>query len=222
MPPRPWLILLAIGTATVVTFAFFILRLQPIRTAPATNDASALPSVTAPVVTFADPATGAKDPRVTIVEYADFQCIPCRNLSENLKAVMRSYPDTVRLVWKDMPNEAAHPMATLAAIAAGCAGRQGRFWQYHDLLFDRQLSLSEDEFFSIATSLELNIASFRACYETHDTLAVVRRGYEEGMALKILATPTIYIGSESYSGELSVEDLSTLIQAELANTEKTK
>ena len=216
--PKPWLIFLSIGTATVITFAFFVLRLQPIRTAPTAAESAALAPITQPTVTFADPVRGAAKAKVTLVQFSDFQCDACKELSENLQAVMRSYPDTVRLVWKDMPNESAHPLATLAAVAAGCAGRQGKFWEYHDELFDRQAYLSEEEFLKIAKDLELSENSFKACLDAHDTLAVVRKGYEEGQALKILSTPTIYIGSTSYTGALSTEELSKIIQKALAET----
>ena len=216
--PRPWLTFLSIGIATAIVFAFFVLRLQPIRTAPTAAETAALAPITQPTVTFADPVRGAKAAEVTLVQFSDFQCEACKELSENLKAVMRSYPDTVRLVWKDMPNESAHPLATLAAVAAGCAGRQGKFWEYHDELFDRQAYLSEEEFRKIATDLELKSDSFQACYDAHDTLAVVRKGYEEGQALKILSTPTIYIGSTSYTGALGIEELSKIIQKALAAT----
>ncbi len=216
--PRPWLTFLSIGIATAIVFAFFVLRLQPIKTAPTAAETAALAPITQPTVTFADPVRGAKAAEVTLVQFSDFQCEACKELSENLKAVMRSYPDTVRLVWKDMPNESAHPLATLASIAAGCAGRQGKFWEYHDELFDRQAYLSEEEFLKIATDLALKADSFKACYDAHDTLAVVRKGYEEGQALKILSTPTIYIGSTSYTGALSIEELSKVIQKALAET----
>ncbi len=218
MPPRPWLVFLSIGTASVIVFAFFVLRLQPIKTRPTAAETAALAPITSPTVTFADPVRGAAKAKVTLVEYADFQCEACKELFDNLTAAMRSYPDTVRLVWKDMPNEGAHPLATLASIAAGCAGRQGKFWEYHDLLFDRQTYLSEDEFSKIATELQLNAESFKACYDAHDTLAVVKRDFQEGQALKILATPTIFVGSESYAGSLTVDELSSMIKKALAAT----
>jgi len=216
MPPRPWLIFLCAGTATVIVFAFFVLRLQPIQTQRTAAETAAVAPITMPSVTFVDPARGAASPKVTVVEYADFQCGPCKDLSENLTAAMRSYPNDVRLVWKDMPNESAHPLSTLASIAAGCAGRQGRFWEYHDTLFDRQAYLSEDEFQKIAADTGLNADSFKACYDARDTLAVVKKDFQEGQALKILSTPTIFIGSDSYAGALTTEELTKLIQDALA------
>lgn len=169
-----------------------------------------------PTVTFVNPSRGAETPAVTVVEFADFQCDACKTLSDNLEVLLRDYPDAVRVVWKDMPNEEAHPVATPAAVAAHCADRQGKFWEYHDLLFERQTYLSEDELTKIAVEAGLDTDAFARCYDARDTLGIVRKDYEEGLALGILATPTIFIGTESYAGALSSEQLSALIQEALA------
>ncbi|NBS41993.1 hypothetical protein EBS80_05055 [bacterium] len=209
--PRPWLTFLTIGTLSAIVFVFFFLRLQPVKPKPiASNDTAG--TQTTPTVTFVDPATGPSDASVTIVEFGDFQCQPCKDLSDNLTAVMRSFPDDLRLVWKDMPNESAHSLATPSAIAAQCANRQGKFWEYHDALFERQTYLSEDELANAAADVGLDTIAFKACYDNRDTLDVVRRGFQEGQALGILATPTIYVGSDATSGALSVEQLTTLVR----------
>ncbi len=213
--PRPWITFLALGTVTAIVFAFFVLRLQPIRTKPTAADIAAATPITTPTVTFVDPVRGPATAKVTLVEFADFQCDACKELSDNLTAVMRTYPADVRLVWKDMPNESAHPLATLASIAAECAARQGKFWEYHDTLFDRQAFLSESEFSKAATDLGLDQASWKKCYDAHDTLAVVKKGYEEGRALGVIATPTVYVGSKSYAGAVSIDELSKMIQEAL-------
>lgn len=213
--PRPWLTFLTIGTLGTIVFVFFFLRLQPIKPKPIATDATA-GTMTEPRVTFVDPSLGPKDAKVTIVEYGDFQCGPCKELSENLAAAMRSFPNDVRLVWKDMPNENAHELATPAAVAGACASRQGKFWEYQAALFERQSYLSEDEFKTAATDLGLNADQFARCYDNRETLEVVRRSFEEGQALGILATPTIYVGTESYVGALSVDRLTSLIRDALA------
>lgn len=213
--PRPWLTFLSIGTLGVIVFVFYFLRLQPVKPKPIVLDSTA-GTLTEPTVTFVDPAVGPASAAVTIVEFGDFQCQPCKDLSENLAAVLRSFPDDVRLVWKDMPNESAHPVATLAAVAAQCANRQGKFWEYHDALFERQTYLSEDELLNAANDVGLDAEAFSRCYDNRDTLDVVRRGFEEGQALGILATPTIYIGDDATSGALTIEQLTAAVRAALA------
>lgn len=212
--PRPWLTFLTIGTLGVIVFVFYFLRLQPVLPKPIATDSTA-GTLTRPTVTFVDPSTGPEDAKVTIVEFGDFQCQPCKNLSDSLSAVLRSFPDDVRLVWKDMPNESAHPVATLAAVAAQCANRQGKFWEYHDALFERQTYLSEDELLSAAGDVGLDVDAFSKCYDNRDTLEVVRRDFEEGQALGILATPTVYVGDNAASGALTVEQLTAAVRAAL-------
>lgn len=214
--PRSWLIFLSIGTISVIVLGFFYLRLQPVRPAQDDEeDAGTLAELEEPTVTFVNPSRGPADAKVAIVTFGDFECDACKTLATNLETVMRSFPDDVRIVWKDMPNEEAHPLATKAAIAAHCADRQGTFWEFHDALFERQSYLSEEEIAAIAVNVGLDATSFSRCVENNDTLAIVRKDFEEGQALHILATPTIFIGTESYAGALTVEELTGLIQQEL-------
>ncbi len=210
MHPRPWLTFLVIGTVSIIVMAFFALRLKPIMRDKTTDET--ITTITEPTVSFVNPSKGAENPKVTIVEFGDFQCVACKELSMNLEVVLKSFPNDLRVVWKDMPNESAHPMATFAAVAAHCADRQGKFWEYHDALYERQTFLSEDELSKIALELELNTEVFSKCIDSRDTLPIVRKDYDEGKALGILATPTFYIGEKSAVGAISVEDLMGLIR----------
>ncbi len=206
--PRPWLAFLSFGTVGVIVFGFFILRLRPIKAptleSPVTSEVATL---TEPVITFVNPAKGSAKPTVTIVEYGDFQCGPCKDIADAIDVVLRTYPNDIRVVWKDMPNESIHPVSTPAAIAAHCADRQGKFWEYHDSLFDQQALLDESSFLPLASALGLNTETFAACYDARDTLPIVKRDFNEGLALGIVATPTTYINGTSYVGALSAEEL---------------
>jgi len=216
--PRPWLTLLTIGTIGAIVFVFFFLRLQPIRPTQTDDEGGqALERIERPNVTFVNPSRGPSDAKVTIVTFGDFQCEACKTLATNIETVMRSYPDDVRVIWKDMPNEEAHPLATKAAIAAHCADRQGKFWEYHAALFERQAYLSEEELATAATDVGLDTETFSRCAESNDTLAIVRKDFDEGRALNVLATPTLFIDADSYAGALTVENLTELIQQKLAN-----
>jgi protein-disulfide isomerase len=213
--PRPWLAFLSVGTLSLVVLVFFFLRLQPVRPAQTDDDSTAPQSLTRPTATYVNPSRGPADATVVLVTFGDFQCGACRELAANLETAMRAFPDSVRTVWKDMPNEEAHPLAVRAAVAAHCADRQGKFWEYHDALFARQSYLSEEELSLAAAEIGLDAEPFARCLESNDTLAVVRRDFDEGRALGIVATPTVFLGDESYSGALSVDALTELIQKEL-------
>ena len=84
-----------------------------------------------------DPSIGAENAPITIVEFSDFQCPYCQKSVAVLKELRRLYGEKIRLVYRDYPGP-NHPYATQAAEAAQCAGEQGKFWEYHDLLFERQ------------------------------------------------------------------------------------
>jgi protein-disulfide isomerase len=128
-----------------------------------------------------------------------------------------TFPDSVRLVWKDMPNDSAHKNATSASVAAHCAARQGKFWEYSSVLFDRQTYLSETQYPQIAKELGLNESTFTKCVSNKDTLPLVQKNLQEGLDLGIIATPTIFIHDKSIVGVPSVNDLTKAITEELAS-----
>ncbi len=80
---------------------------------------------------------GPKDAPVTIVEFSDFQCPFCKSANTTVKQVLDKYPGKVRLVFRDYPIASLHPQAPKAHEAARCAGDQSKFWEYHDVLFER-------------------------------------------------------------------------------------
>lgn len=205
-----WLPFLVIAVLALIIFIFFWYRNQPIEI-PTPEPSIVAGALSEPSVTFINPSKGAEEPTVTIVEFGDFECDACKTLADSLDVLIASYPNDVKVVWKDMPNESAHELATPAAIAAHCADRQGAFWSYHDALFERQSYLSESQFTQIAQDLGLNVGKFQTCYDDRDTLPIVKKDYEEGLALGLTATPTLFIGEEILVGAVSTQDLVDLV-----------
>lgn len=204
-----WLTLFVTAFIAAVVFLLFWLRLQPVWTPKVeeeTNTAAIVNTTAEPMITFVNPRKGAANPKVTLVVFGDFQCQPCKELAENLDAMLKSIPEA-QVVWKDLPNESAHELAAPAAMAARCAASQNKFWEYHDTLFDRQVFLTDTSFVTLAGELGLDTEKFSACFDSKDTLPLVRKDFEEGQALSITATPTIFIGNERMTGLLSVEEL---------------
>ena len=124
----------------------------------------------------------------------------------SLDVLLRTIPD-VQVVWKDAPNESLHPLSTPAAIAAHCAGEQGKFWEYHDQLFGQQVLLNETLFPQIAKDIGLDSSRFQSCYDNRDTLPLVKKDFEEAKALSLSATPTIFLKEERLVGFITVEEL---------------
>jgi protein-disulfide isomerase len=169
-----------------------------------------------PVLPAADvlgPGTHVKGPAdapFTIVEFSDFECPACGHAFGDLRSLVRSRSD-VKLVFRHFPldshcnsemHQQLHPDACLAAAAAECAGRQGRFWEYHDLLFEHQKALDRDSLFRYARDLDLDIPEFRSCLDDPATMARIAEDVSAGARLGIESTPTIFINGRRIQGAL--------------------
>lgn len=170
-----------------------------------------------PVVTFIDPKRGNPQGKISIVEFSDYECVYCREVEPILNAALRKYPQ-LQLVWKDLPNQTQHLQSLPAAIAARCAGRQGKFWEYHDALFTNQEWLSADLYPQLAERLGLNVTKFQACIDGGEETALVKRNVDEAIALGIDATPYFFIGETRISGAVKPAELAAILdrlQAEI-------
>lgn len=145
-----------------------------------------------------DPQMGDKNAKVTIIEFSDFQCPFCgRFFAQTLPQLKSEYVDTgkVLLVYRDFPLDSIHPQATPAAVAAQCANEQGKFWEYHDKIFENQQSLSDASYKSWAAELGLNTNQFNQCYDSDKYLSEVTKDFQDGSNAGVSGTPTFYIGS---------------------------
>ncbi len=210
-----WLAFLTIAVLAGITLLLFALRLRPVWTPPPPGSGTDV-VLDRPTVTFINPSRGPVDARVTLVLFGDFQCDYCADASTAAQIAQRSFPDDVRVVWKHLPNEYAHPQAFPAAVAAQCAARQGRFWEYHDALYVQRRILSDQQFLLIAREVGLDEGPFVRCLETQDTAAQVRRDMEEAMALRLTATPTLFINDQRVVGAVGVEELLSYVRPILA------
>lgn len=210
------LIYLIAGVLGLFVFIFFFIQTQPIPL-PKPKKNSSETALSAPRITFADPSKGPTNAKITLVEYADFECIACKELMTTIDIALKTFPNDVRVVWKDVPNDSAHPHAISAAVAAHCAQQQGKFWEYAALLFDRQTYLSDAVYTQTANDLGLNANKFSKCYTNKETLPFVQNNLQEGVDLGIVATPTLYIGSQSIVGTPTIDELNKQIANQLTN-----
>lgn len=208
-----FLALISIGFTSIIIFVLFFFNTQPIKLP--TFDPSKQETVDEPMITFINPSRGPADAKITIVEYGDFQCDTCAQMSASIDAVQQAFPKDVRVVWKNYPNESLHPESTPAAIAAHCAQRQDAFWAFHDALFALDTNLNASVYPAIAKELSLDTQRFADCLKTQDTLGIVQKDFEEARALNLSATPVIFIGKEPFVGYLEPDELSALVTARL-------
>ncbi len=161
------------------------------------------------------PILGNPNAAITVVEYSDFQCPYCARTAPDIKALHAKYPDQVRVVYKHFPlgfHEAARP----AAVASVAAQEQGKFWEYHDVVFEatakRQLSGSDEELVKYAQQAGLDVEQFKkdmadnkAAYE-----ARIDGDYKEGQRVDVRGTPTLYINGKKVRNR-SVAGMSEVI-----------
>ncbi|MFH1767438.1 MAG: thioredoxin domain-containing protein [Patescibacteria group bacterium] len=163
-----------------------------------------------PLVVSSDPQIGNKDAQVVIVNYGDFQSDGSAEVARSLSRLHEEFPDDLLVIWKDFPNTSLHPEAYQAALAARCAQDQDAFWQYHDLLFDTA-DFSNENLLTIAEGLELKMNKFENCLKKQTFSETVATSFNEGISLRIMGTPTLYINNRRYTGEMTEFYLQQLI-----------
>jgi protein-disulfide isomerase len=163
-----------------------------------------------------NPSLGSATAPVTIIEFSDYQCPFCQRVEPTLKRLRATYGDKLRIVWKDFPLTQIHPQAAKAGEAAHCAGDQGKYWELHDVLFNKQQELQLDDLKRHALELGLTAAAFNQCLDSAKYEPRVREGMTEGSALGVNSTPTIFINGRRLSGAQPFDVFAAIIDEELA------
>lgn len=153
-----------------------------------------------------DPIRGNPDAPITILEFSDFQCPFCARFhSQTLPSIMEEYIDTgkANFVYRDFPIQSIHPNALPAAVAAECANEQGKYWQYHDTLFEKQNSWAKldtdsviSTFSQYAEEVGLQKQQFDSCLESGKYLEEIQHDLNDGRSYDVTGTPGFFIGNE--------------------------
>ena len=137
---------------------------------------------------------GNKDARIVVLEYSDFQCPACSGAQEIVKEVLDQYQNNVRLEFRHFPLESIHPYAFQAAQAAECANQQGKFWEYHDLLFENQEHLKTNDLKLHASEVEgIDTEAFNVCLDEDRTKDAVKNDLAEAVSAGLRGTPTFLV-----------------------------
>jgi protein-disulfide isomerase len=113
-----------------------------------------------------------------------------------LEQLLEKYPQSLKVVFKNYPLTSIHKFAVNAAVSALAAGRQGKFWAFHDALFEDYKNLNEEKMFDIVTRLELDRAKFEADRKDRELANRVNSDYQEGSQLGIRGVPTVFINGK--------------------------
>jgi glutaredoxin len=158
------------------------------------------------------PTRGSPMAPVTIVEFSDFECPYCGRAHPIVQQVLREYEGRVRVVFKHFPLS-SHPHAMPAARAAVAAGNQGKFWEMHDLLFEHQRQLEEEDLERYAEQLGLDMEQFRADLQSAETQQQVEADKQEGQRVGVEGTPTFFVNGRRFREPPS--SLSAYVREEL-------
>lgn len=167
-----------------------------------------------PVSVDDDPSIGPEDAPITIVQFAEYQCPYCGKAGEAVDQVMEKYGDKVRMVYRDFPLS-FHPRAIPAAVAANCAGDQGKYWEMHKLLMSDQRALEDADLTAHATTLQLDLAKWNTCREDPAQAAEVQKDFEDGQAAGVSGTPAFFINGVMLSGAQPYSEFERIIEREL-------
>jgi protein-disulfide isomerase len=160
------------------------------------------------------PMKGSAGAKVTLVEFADYECPHCKRLQPVLRQIVDEFRSDVKVYFKHYPLP-QHTNARMAAEAAVAANKQGKFWTFQDKLWDKQDELSPAEIEKIAKESGLDMTKFRADMQAPATKDRVQKDRSEGQALGLQATPTVYIDGREYTDPKDTESLREWIKEAL-------
>jgi protein-disulfide isomerase len=169
--------------------------------------------------------TGATDSKVTLIEYGDFQCPACKSYHPVLQQLKEEYGDRVTFQFRHFPLTQIHPHAFIASRAAEAAGKQGKFFEMHDLLFESQdswsgLSNPTSVFESYAQQLGLNADQFKTDMNSAGVAATINADAKAAQAVGGNSTPTFVLNDTKIEqNPQSVDDFKKLLDDELAKTQ---
>jgi protein-disulfide isomerase len=157
-----------------------------------------------------DHVQGPESAPMTLVEYGDYECHACGQAHAMVKELRARLGPRLRYVFRHFPLATTHPRAGQAAEAAEAAGVQGQFWAMHDVLFDHQDALDDDDLRRHAAAIGLDVPQFLGDLAGHVHAARVRADFTGGVSSGVNGTPTFFINGARHDGP---NDLDSLMEA---------
>ena len=164
---------------------------------------------------------GPSNAKITLVEFADFECEACAAAHPILQKILKEYDGKIQFVFRHFPN---HFNSMLAAKSAEAAGQEGKFWEMHDKLLENQLEWGEkkvpvtEAFVKYAKEIGINVPTFTDLISGKTFEEKILRDKQDGIALGVRATPTFYLNGKKYEGIPPYEELKKIIDKELGIT----
>lgn len=170
-----------------------------------------------------DHILGSASAPAVLIEYSDFQCPACKTAAPWATQLKKEFGDKLALVYRYYPLRSVHKQADAAAQAAEAAGKQGKFWEMHDLLFDRQVDWAGKDnaqaiFTQYAAELKLKIDQFTTDFNDQAAKDVIEAGLASGDRAKVQGTPTFFLNGRALPYQRNYEGFKKVIDEELAKT----
>jgi protein-disulfide isomerase len=165
---------------------------------------------------YAEHIRGRHDASVTIVEYGDFECPNCKQAAPVVALLLKRFDGRVRLVFRRFPLEEVHSHALIAAETAEAAGKQGQFWEMHDLLFENQPHLQLPRLRDLAKGLGLDMRRFSEELRDHVHVPRIRDDVTTGRDSGVRATPTFFVNGNICDVSFGVAQLERTVAGLLA------
>ncbi|MBN2341061.1 MAG: thioredoxin domain-containing protein [Deltaproteobacteria bacterium] len=179
---------------------------------------STLPTLPTGITDDGNHWIGAKNPKLTIVEFSDYECPFCRRAHYQMRQILARHAEEIRIVHKHMPmdnkcneylEQPFHDRACEFAKVVECAGKQGKFWEMNDMLFGIQDTVPTEQVDvdDLSEQLALDIAAMKKCMTSADVIQQIGANIDEASRRNIPGTPTYYVGAQPYPGGIPEETL---------------
>ena len=159
-----------------------------------------------------DHARGPEDAPVTLVKYGDYECPYCGQLHPVLKELQERAGERIRFVYRHFPLDSAHPRARRAALATEAAASQGRFWEMHDLLYENQDELGEEDLTRYATELGLDLRRFEEDLANDHLAWRIEEDRLGGERAGVEGTPALFVSGVRYAGPMDLDGLLAAVE----------
>ena len=173
------------------------------------------PTLSMPVSESRDHISGPQSAPVTLVEYGDYECSYCGEAYGILKELRARVGEQARLVFRNFPLTQVHPHAQRAAEAAEAAAAQGQFWPMHDMLYEHQDAMEDDDLVVYAAQLGLDLGRFQVDLSQGTYLARIREDFMSGTRSGVNGTPTFFVNGRRHDGPWDLESLTDVVTSTL-------
>lgn len=174
------------------------------------------------IITASDWVRGSRNAKVIITEYSDLQCPACGTHYPFLKKIESEFSGQVALVYRHFPLQSLHQYAVSAAKAAEAAGKENKFWEMHDMLFEHQAEWTNakvpaEQFIEYAKTIGLDEELFKKNSATKELEDKIIAHYREGVTLGVTYAPTLYVNGKKINNPPDYEGSKKIISDTIKN-----